>query len=128
MDFSEGNLRNRWLGVKSIWAVLHEETKQYVKSRLERALELAATVHVGCDRYERSSHRCGYRNGRYARDLLTSYGWIERLQVPRLRHGSVHSAVLERYRLDLFGLKWRCAGFCARVSTFVWIPRRRGGE
>jgi len=98
MDFSEGNLRNRWLGVKSIWAAIQGETKQYVKSRLERALELEATAQVGCERYERSLGRCGYRNGTYARDVLTSYGWIEGLRVPRVRQGGLRSVVMERYR------------------------------
>jgi len=98
MDFSEGNLRNRWLGVKSIWAAIQGETKQYVKSRLERALELEATEQLGCARYERSTSRCGYRNGSYARDVLTGYGWIEGLRVPRVREGGLRSAVVERYR------------------------------
>lgn len=98
MDFSEGNLRNRWLGVKSIWAAIQGETKQYVKSQLERALELEATAQVGCERYERSLGRCGYRNGTYARDVLTSYGWIEGLRVPRVRQGGLRSVVVERYR------------------------------
>jgi putative transposase len=98
MDFSDGNLRNRWLGVKSIWTAIQGETKRYVKSRLERALEQEATAQVGCGHYERSVDRCGYRNGRYARDLLTSYGWIEGLQVPRVRAGGLRSAVLARYR------------------------------
>jgi putative transposase len=98
MDFSEGNLRNRWLGVKSIWAAIQGETKRYVKRRLERALELEVTEQIGCDRYERTSGRCGYRNGGYARDVLTSYGWIEGLRVPRVRQGGLRSAVVERYR------------------------------
>jgi transposase-like protein len=40
--------------------------------------------------------RWGYRNGSYARDLLTSYGRIEGLMVPL--GGGLESKVLERYR------------------------------
>ena len=98
MDFSEKNVVNRWLGVNSIWSAIQGETKTLVKRRLERALEVEATAQVGCGRYERSIGRCGYRNGEYARDLLTSYGWIEGLRVPRVRQGGLESAVLERYR------------------------------
>jgi len=81
MDFSENNLFSRWLGVKSIWSDLEQETRHYVKRRLERAMVVEVTSRVGCARYQRSSERQGYRNGHYARDLLTSYGWIEGLEV-----------------------------------------------
>lgn len=98
MDFSESNLRNRWFGVKSIWKQIQGEVKGFVKSRLERALVLEQSVCVGCGRYKRTSKRQGYRNGSYVRDLLTSYGWIEGLAVPRIREGGFESKVLERYR------------------------------
>ena len=42
MDFSERNLRNRWLGVKEFWAAMQRETKQLVKVRLEQCLPAAA--------------------------------------------------------------------------------------
>jgi transposase-like protein len=98
MDFSESNLSNRWLGVKGIWKLLEGEVKRFVKIHLERALVIEQKARVGCDRYERAEGRCGYRNGSYARDLLTSYGWVERLVVPRVREGGLESEVLERYR------------------------------
>jgi transposase-like protein len=105
MDFSESNLSNRWLGVKGIWKLLEGEVKRFVKIHLERALVIEQKARVGCDRYERVDGRCGYRfallttsrNGSYARDLLTSYGWVEGLVVPRLREGGFESEVLERY-------------------------------
>ena len=98
MDFSESNLRNRWLGVKGIWKEIQGETKRFIKVRLERALLLEQRVCVGCGRYKRSKRRLGYRNGSYERDLLTRYGWIEGLRVPRVREGGFSSEVLERYR------------------------------
>lgn len=98
MDFSESNLRNRWFGVKNIWRELQGEVKRYIKFRLERALVLEQRVCVGCGRYKRTHKRRGYRNGGYERDLLTTYGWIEGLVVPRVREGGFSSEVLERYR------------------------------
>jgi putative transposase len=98
MDFSESNLSNRWLGVKGIWKLLEGEVKRRVKYCLERALVIEQKGRVGCDRYERVEGRSGYRNGSYVRDLLTSYGWIEGLVVPRVREGGFESEVLERYR------------------------------
>jgi putative transposase len=98
VDFSGSNLRNRWFGVKNIWKELQGEVKRYIKFRLERALVLEQRVGVGCGRYKRTHKRRGYRNGSYVRDLLTSYGWIEGLVVPRVREGGFSSEVLERYR------------------------------
>jgi transposase-like protein len=40
----------------------------------------------------------GYRNGYYARDLVTTSGRIGDLQVPRDREGRFHTQVFERYR------------------------------
>jgi len=98
MDFSESNLRNRWFGVNIFWRELQGETKRFVKVRLERALAVEQGRRVGCGRYRRTGRRRGYRNGSYERDLLTSYGWIEGLKVPRVREGGMESEVLERYR------------------------------
>ncbi len=98
VDFTEKNLWNRWLGVNIFWKILQGDTKKFVKVRLERAMRAEADSQVGCGRYERSFGRRGYRNGRYSRDLLTSYGWIEGLEVPRVRQGGLESKILERYR------------------------------
>jgi putative transposase len=89
---------DRWLGVKSIWKEIEGETKRFIKVRLERALLLEQRVCVGCGRYKRTKKRRGYRNGTYERDLLTSYGWIESLTVPRVRKGGFESEVLVRYQ------------------------------
>jgi putative transposase len=40
----------------------------------------------------------GYRNGFYSRDLVTTSGRIEDVQVPRDREGQFHTQVFERYR------------------------------
>ena len=98
LDFSEGNLRDGWFGVKDFWKEIEGETKRFVKVRLERALVVEQRRRVGCGRYKRTGRRRGYRNGSYVRDLLTSYGWIKDLKVPRVREGGTESEVLERYR------------------------------
>ena len=106
MDFSEANLRNRWFGVKGIWKQIQGEVKRFIKFRLERALVLEQKVCVGCGRYKRTRKRRGYRNGSYVRDLLTSYGWIDGLVIPRVREGRFSSEVLERYRRRQRQVDW----------------------
>jgi putative transposase len=98
MDFSERNLWNRWSGVKEFWAAMQGETKQLVKVRLEQCLQAEVTAHLGCGRYDHSHERRGYRNGSYGRDLLTRYGWIDELTMPRVRAGDFASRVVEQYR------------------------------
>jgi len=132
MDFSESNLWNRWFGVKEIWKLLEGEVKGFVKVHLERALVLEQRVSVGCDRYKRSDGRKGYRNGSYVRDLLTTYGWIVGLVVPRLRKGRIESEVLERYKrrqrqVDLVLLEAFLLGHSTR-KTVRWFKRLFGGS
>ena len=98
LDFSENNLFSRQCGVNTIWKLLQGETKRYVKVRLERALAAEVEERVGCARYVRSEERQDYRNGSYRRDLLTTYGWINDLRVPRVRGGGVESGVFRRYQ------------------------------
>lgn len=98
LDFTERNLRNRWLGVKGIWDQMHFEVRRYIKRRLESIMRIDQDWRLGCKRYERGGNRRGYRNGHYSRDLLSRYGWIEGLEVPRTRDGSSGSVVFEHYR------------------------------
>lgn len=132
MDFSENNLFNRWCGVNTVWRQLEGETKRFVKRHLERAMRVEVRAQVGCGRYERSIGRCGYRNGSYARDLLTSYGWIDGLQVPRTREGGLESAVFEKYRrrcraVDLVLLEAFLLGHATRKTTRLF-KRLYGSE
>jgi putative transposase len=57
--------------------------------------ELDALIGVGWG--ESSPKRKGYRNGFYRRDLVTSSGRIEDIQVPRDREGHFQTQVFDRY-------------------------------
>jgi putative transposase len=57
--------------------------------------ELDALIGVGWG--ECNPKRKGYRNGSYRRDLVTSSGRIEEIQVPRDREGQFHTQVFDRY-------------------------------
>ncbi len=52
---------------------------------------------VGAAWGECTPERKGYRNGFYTRDLATTSGPIEDLNVPRDRAGEIHSQVFKRY-------------------------------
>ena len=52
---------------------------------------------IGASWGECTPNRRGYRNGSYARDLVTPTGRIEDLKVPRDREGAFHTQVFDRY-------------------------------
>jgi putative transposase len=58
--------------------------------------ELDALIGVGWG--ECNPKRKGYRNGYYTRDLVTSTGRLEDINVPRDREGQFHTQAFERYR------------------------------
>ncbi len=53
---------------------------------------------IGAAWGECSPKRKGYRNGTYTRDLVTSTGRLEEINVPRDRAGQFHTQAFERYR------------------------------
>ena len=77
---------------------LRELARSAIRVLLEDVMreELDALIGVGWG--ESSPKRKGYRNGYYTRDLVTTSGRIEDLQVPRDREGQYHTQVFERYR------------------------------
>ena len=52
---------------------------------------------IGAAWGESSAKRKGYRNGTYTRDLVTSTGRLQDIQVPRDRAGQFHTQAFERY-------------------------------
>lgn len=132
MDFTEKNLFNRLCGVNNIWRQIQGDVVGKVKFCLERAMGEEVTAHLGRGRYERGGKRSGYRNGRYARWLLTTYGWIADLMVPRLRTGRYESAVFAKYRrrcrvIDEVVLEAFLLGHATR-KVRRWFRRLFGAE
>jgi transposase-like protein len=87
-----------------IWEKIGKSVKEFIKSFIENLLEEELNNILGAKRYERNNKRKGYRNGHYERSLLTRYGPIENIQVPRREPGGVEFSVFDRYerrRLDL---------------------------
>jgi transposase-like protein len=68
---------------------------------LEESFEWEARHKTGCDIYERQSSRSDYRNGYRYRDILTRFGRLEDVKVPRLRHSGFVPSILSPGRLAL---------------------------
>jgi putative transposase len=75
---------------------MHTQMRQALRVRLSSILAEELTAFIGAGRYEQKAGRREQRNGSYARDLVTSVGKIEGLEVPRRRQG-YQTQVFARY-------------------------------
>ena len=71
--------------------------KEAIKGLLERTMDLALQERMGRG-VQRERAGKDRRNGYYERDLLTSWGWINRIRVPRGRVTSIADVVLPKYQ------------------------------
>lgn len=100
-DMTELTLKDLWQEVKEEddwWGEVKEHTLRVVKRLLEGAMQEEILEQVRVDRYRRDKLRRGYRNGYRYRSLLTEFGLLEEIRVPRDRGGSYRPAVFERYQ------------------------------
>lgn len=79
------------------WRFIATTLKQGLKRLLESLLEEEVTTKVSAQRYERSPQRRGYRGGHYLRSLITRYGLLEELRVPRLAEGTMDFQLFSKY-------------------------------
>jgi putative transposase len=80
------------------WRDFQEKQRRAVKTLLEGALEEEMAVLLEAARYRRTETRQGFRNGFYQRDLVTQYGIVTALRVPRARKGEVERSVFSAYQ------------------------------
>ena len=69
-----------------------------VRTVIETVMREELDQFIGAGWGECSPKRKGYRNGHYTRDLVTSTGQLEEINVPRDREGQFHAQAFERYR------------------------------
>jgi len=77
---------------------LTEQARGLVRVLFEEVMQAELTALLQARPYERNPQRRGQRNGNYRRDLTTSLGQLEQVQVPRDRAGQFQSQVFERYQ------------------------------
>ncbi len=68
-----------------------------VRVVIETVMREELDAFIGAAWGECSPKRKGYRNGYYTRDLVTSTGRLEDINVPRDREGQFHTQAFERY-------------------------------
>ena len=105
------------------WADMQEKQRRLVKTFLEGALEEELTILLAAGRYRRTETRHGYRNGFYERDLVTQFGIISGIRIPRTRTGEAERSVFSRYQR-----RQAQVDLLIRDSFLAGISTRRVGE
>jgi len=91
INFSKDNLAVQWQYVKrnlkemGIWPDIQEKVKETVKLSLQTIIWEEFDLKLYAKKYQRVKERKDYRNGYYERSLLTTYGRIDNLKMPKAR-------------------------------------------
>ena len=100
-DLTELTLTDLWKEVKEdFWGEISLGTQKMVKRLMEVTLEEEMAAYIGIGRYGRSESRRDYRNGYYTRSLLTSFGYISEIKVPRCRKKGLKQLFLSDTNVD----------------------------
>jgi putative transposase len=76
---------------------LHTLAQSAVRIVIETVMREELDQFIGAAWGESSPKRKGYRNSHYTRDLVTSTGRLQDINVPRDREGQFHTQAFERY-------------------------------
>jgi putative transposase len=78
----------------------HQHLREQIRSATQRVMEEIMredlTLFLGAEWGECCAERKGYRNGSSTRDVVTSSGQIEDLEVPRDRAGEFHTQIFDQ--------------------------------
>jgi putative transposase len=100
-DLTELTVRDLWREVKGEtdwWGGVKEDVLAVVKRLCEATMEEEIIEQLRVTKYERGRARSGYRNGYRYRNLLTEFGLLDTVKVPRDREGRYQPGVIERYQ------------------------------
>lgn len=90
-----------WKEVKderTLWGDVSQQTLRTVKLLLENRMHDELTHYLNAGRYVRDYGRAGYRNGVYRRRLVTTWGAIPDLRIPRTRAIGFRPTIVARYQ------------------------------
>jgi transposase-like protein len=93
-------LQEWWQEVKeNFWADdAKPQVLRLVKELMEATLKEELVLHTGRTSYQRTDKDPIYRNGYYSRSLVTQFGTVTDINVPRLRGDTFKTKVFRRYR------------------------------
>jgi transposase-like protein len=125
---NDKDLNERWSQVKSdFWGDLKKETSLAISNLLTTSMEIQVQDLIGSDKWQHNYQRPNYRNGYRYRNLLTSFGYLTRIKVPRIRSGNIRFNCIPYYKqrtqdIDKMTLEMFLAGVSTRRVEEVFIP------
>ena len=125
IDLGEDIAEHRAMLREMVNRDLADMCRHAVRQLLQDLMKMEQRSVLGFVPHERleEGHRPDYRNGYYQRDVVTTFGVLPRLNVPRSRNGSYKTQILPKYKRRLGEVDQAIRDcFLAGVST------RRVGE
>lgn len=90
--------RVEYKDLSEFFDVMEEEVKGLVRVMIQSYAEEEFHRYVGALPYERTASRRDYRNGSVTREVMTRFGLVEGVRIPRGRKGGFLSTLLSRFR------------------------------
>jgi putative transposase len=125
-SLTELRLKDLWREVKDEdqwWGDLKQEMVRGLKALIETHMEAEIGEQLRAWKYGRVASRLGYRNGYRERSLLTEFGAIEYLRIPRDREGCYQPSLLKAY-----STRQENVNGLVREAYLAGISTRRVGE
>ncbi|MHA1332265.1 MAG: IS256 family transposase [Candidatus Hodarchaeales archaeon] len=88
----------KYNNIDEFWKSTQRNIKELLRELLERTMQEELIIYTGREWNQKLNKKVDYRNGYYYRDLLTSYGNLSRLKVPRLRKAKLTTKVFKNYQ------------------------------
>lgn len=82
---------------EEVWGDISQQTRALAERILQSSLEEELTMRLSAASYQRTGERRGWRNGSYARQIVTRWGLLD-LWIPRARQQLPPSQVLGRFQ------------------------------
>ena len=88
----------KYNNIDEFWKSAQRNIKELLRGLLERTMQEELLIYTGRAWNQKLNQKIDYRNGYYYRDLLTPYGNMSKLKVPRLRKTRLKTTVFKNYQ------------------------------
>jgi len=84
--------------IDGFWKDTERNIKELLRGLLEETMQDELVIYTGREWNQKLNKKVDYRNGYYYRDLLTPYGNMNKLRIPRLRKTKLKTMVFKNYQ------------------------------